>query len=269
VQVPYRSYTDTGLYEAVNDAPNLVRALRGKGYECLFVSTYEEQPFIPVRHDWSRIMHRQDLPPGGRWVSVESSRMESATEDRAALPTLLALPDSHPKTFALHELAYGHTTAWSAKTGVSQIDYYERYLSELLDGLMAGPEWSKTLVVIVSDHGNRMKASNAGNYRIPLLIVGPGVSPGRDHEFRSHLDLQRIVAAYLTDNSSMPPSRSEITVVGSTERWVYGEITASNEYLFVDDRTGGIMAIQGRTRPITFYRRFQHMIDDFGRRYGP
>lgn len=268
-QVPYRSYTDTGLYDAVNSAPNLVRDFRRNGYHSLFLSTYADQPFVPVRNDWSRIMHRGDLPSGGDWVSVESGRMESATEDRAALPELGEIPARYQRTFILHELAYGHTTAWRARTGIPQLAYYDRYLNELLDRLEANGSWPKSLLVIVSDHGDRSKPSKAGNYRVPLLVAGSGVSPERDAALRSHLDFRRIVNAYMTGDR-LPQARKQVTVVGSTERWVYGEINDFGASLFIDDRTGKVIDRPAGTPEVEqLHRKFQQMINVFGSRFSP
>jgi hypothetical protein len=266
-QVPYRAYTDTELYDGVNEAPNLPRSLRRQGFHTLFLSTYEYQPFIPVRRDWTRIMHRRDFPAAKGFVSVESSRMESATEDRAALPTLASFPLLYPKTFALHELAYGHTTEWRAKTGVSQLAYYDAYLNELLDRLIAAGVWSNSLLVIVSDHGDRAKASNPENYRVPLLLAGSGIGQGRDATFRSHLELQRIMSFALT-GEPLPPERTDAFVVGSTERWVYGTIRSNGDHLLIDDHAGTAISSHGSLDASDVYRKFQMMIDDFGKHFG-
>lgn len=178
-QVPYRSYTDTTLYEAVNESPNLARDFLQSGFRTSFVSTYDTQPFVPVRKEWTSILHRCDLPTQGGWLTVESGRMESATEDRAAIPTILSMAKSNPKTFILQELAWGHTTAWRAKTGLTTLAYYDKYFNELLDRLVADGMWPQSLIVIVSDHGNRFGASKVSNYRVPLMIVGAGVTAGR------------------------------------------------------------------------------------------
>lgn len=268
VQVPYRSYTDTWIYDRVNQASNLVRALRQRGFYSLFVSTYEVQPFIPVRSDWSEIKHRGDLPSGGSWISIESSRMESATEDRAALSTLAELGRRRQRTFALHELAYGHTTAWRAKTGITQLQYYDRYLNDLYDLLVSEGIWSNSLMVIVSDHGNRSDDSNPSNYRVPLLMVGTGEVAGQDGVLRSHLDLPNLLSSSLT-GAAKPQGRTTVTTVGSTARWVYGTIAASGDYLFVDDRTGNVTSVHGSVAPRPLHRSFQAYLHWFASRFGP
>ena len=267
-QVPYRSYTDTTLYDAVNESANLARDFRQSGFETHFVSTYDYQPFVPVRKEWTSILHLRDLPTSGKWLTVESGRMESATEDRAAIPTITSLAKSNPKTLILHELAWGHTTAWRAKTGLTTLAYYDKYFNELLDRLEADGTWPRSMIVIVSDHGNRFGAANSANYRVPLLIAGPGVMAGRDGNLRSHLDLRGIVEAFV-DGKAMPEPRQRILVTGSTEKWVYGQIDASGANLFIDDKSGRVLSRHGNLDPSLVNRAFQGLIDEFAKRFGP
>lgn len=267
VQVPYRAYADDRLYDAVNEVESLTENLRNQGYRTLFISTYEHQPFVPTRNQWDRIMDRGDLPALEGWVSLGTSRMEAATEDRAALRALLDFMTTNEKSFILHELVYGHSPVWRAKTGKTQLEYYDTYLIDLLDRLSAAQLKSRTLIVVVSDHGDRSKASDAENYRVPLLVTGPRVRPLVDSTFYSHIDLEGIFAHYLVD-TPLPPNQERIFVVGSTERWVYGEICDMGDHLFIDDRTGQILAHSGSMNPTKVYRDFQAFLDEFGRRYG-
>jgi hypothetical protein len=267
VQVPYRAYADERLYAGVNQAMNLPCSLLAHGFFTLFVSTYAHQPFVPTRNDWAQIMDRGDLPSLEGWVSLGSNRMEAATEDRAALPTIINATAAYPKTFILHELVYGHSTEWRAKTGQSQLAYYDVYLCDLLDRLNAKGLGSHSLFVIVSDHGDRAKASVAENYRLPLLVVGqPGI-PAEDMEFRSHLDLQRIVVSYLT-KTALPPPRMMTHVVGSSERWVYGIVEANGDHLFIDDESGTISSMQGGVDAMKLFEAFQSSLNAFAVLYG-
>lgn len=267
VQVPYRAYAAESLYDAVNEAQSLTEILRNQGHRTLFISTYEHQPFVPTRNHWDRIMDRGDLPLLDGCVSLGSSRMEAATEDRAALSAILGFMTTSQKSLTLHELVYGHSPEWRATTGKTQLEYYDTYLTDLLDRLIAAQLESRTLIVVVSDHGNRSKASDAENYRVPLLVTGPGVRPLVDDTFRSHIDLKGIVSRYLVD-TALPPNQERIFVVGSTERWVYGEIRETGDHLFIDDRTGRLLAHSGSMDPSKLYSDFQALLDEFGRRYG-
>ena len=266
-QVPYRAYADERLYKAVNQAENVTRSLRSLGYYTLFASTCTYHPFIPVRSDWNRIIIRGDLPSQDGWTTVGSSRMEEAVEDRAALSAIVATAVAHPKIFVMHELIYGHTTEWQAKTGVSPLKYYDRYLAELFDALKSKGLDKRSLFVVVSDHGDRAKASEAENYRVPLLIAGAGVHETVDSHFRSHLDMQGIMAAYVS-GTALPPLREKMFTVGSTERWVYGELRANGDHLFIDDSTGTVPDAAGSIVPKQVQREFQQYLDMFGVHYG-
>jgi len=267
IQVPYRAYADEDSYVAVNRAGNLARALRGAGFFNVFVSTYAHQPFVPTREDWDRVLDRSSLPTLEGWVSLGSSRMEAATEDRAALSTIVDLAQSHEKCFILHELVYGHSTEWRAATGQSQLSYYDLYLTELASALERTGLLERSLLVIVSDHGDRARSSDAENYRVPLLIVGVGVPAGSDGEFRSHLDLPAIVAAAM-GRTALPPPRASQFLVGSTERWVYGQLRSEGGYLFIDDRAGTVSGRRGALDAASVRSAFQSMLNAFGAEFG-
>lgn len=268
VQVPYRAYADEGRYRAVNDADNLTRRLHQAGYFTLFLSTYEHQPFVPTRKDWDRILDRRDLGPLDGWISLGTSRMEAATEDRAALTHLLNQAVSKERIFVMHELVYGHSPQWRATTGMTQLAYYDLYLNELLDRLEANKLDLESLLVIVSDHGDRAQSAVAENYRVPLLVVGPGVEPRRDEAFRTHLDLPGIVGATML-NQALPVPKSATWVVGSTERWVYGRIRTGGAHLFLDDSTGRVLASSGSEQAMSLHTAFQDYLDSFHTRFGP
>jgi hypothetical protein len=267
VQVPYRAYADEKLYRAVNQVNSLPRSLRKLGFRTLYICTCAHQPFVPTRNEWDRVMHRGNLPSLEGWVSLGSSRMEAATEDRAGLSTIEEFVAQSSQSFVLDELVFGHSPEWRARTGQTQLGYYDAYLNDLLDRLQARDLASRSLLVIVSDHGDRAKASDAANYRVPLLIVGEGVRSCLDESFRSHLDLQPIVISYLS-GEAMPPPRSQIFVVGSTERWVYGAVSESGGCLFIDDATGRILSHSGTLDPLEVHEGFQSALDEFGLRFG-
>jgi hypothetical protein len=267
IQVPYRAYADERPYRAVNQARNLPRSLRKLGFRTLYICTCAHQPFVPTRDEWDRVLYRGDLPTLEGWLSLGSSRMEAATEDRAGLPAIEEFVVASPKSFVLDELVFGHTPEWRARTGVTQLAYYDTYLNDLLDRLEARDLAARSLLVIVSDHGDRAKASEAANYRVPLLIVGSTVRAGPDESLRSHLDLQSLVISYLSGDM-MPVPRSSVWLVGSTERWVYGTITATGESLFIDDTAGRILSGEGSLCSGEVHQDFQAALDEFGRRFG-
>jgi hypothetical protein len=106
--------------------------------------------------------------------------------------------------------------------------------------------------------------SLAESYHIPLLIAGAGISPAAHSEMFCHLDLQQMVAHYLSD-LPLPPPRDNVLVVGHTGRWVYGQITADGQDLFIDALDGVVLEQKGNLAPRTLYDRFQAEIDSFVR----
>jgi len=264
ILVPFRSYAAPERYRSVNDAPNMVRALGRRGFRTLFVSTYEHQPFVPNRREWEEVLARPDLGDLSGFVSLGWSRMESATEDRAALPRLVDFVASSPRSLVLAEFVYGHSPAWQAEMGLTAVEYGDRYLQELWARLEARGLAERTLLVVVSDHGTRSRPAERDTYRVPLVVVGAGVAPGEDRAFRCHLDLQAIVAHYLT-GSPLPPARSETFVVGSTERWIYGLLRADGTGAVLDDGTGS--ALWGEVPPAVVHGAFQSYVGAFSRRF--
>lgn len=267
VQVPYRAYADESLFKNVNTAPSITHDLHNRGFCNIFISTYECQPFVPTRSYWDKIYERKDLTSINNWLSLGSNRMESATEDKAAISTIMDNIKLHDKTFVLHEMVYGHSPEWRAKTGMTQLSYYNEYLMELSESIKEENLLSKTLFIIVSDHGDRAKSSEIDNYRVPLLVVGDSIPYQSREELLTHLELPEIIYFYAASDDH-PTSSEGIFFVGSTEKWVYGKMNRQNEYLFIDNASGTILSQKGGLIPIEVRNEFQNHLDGFNAKYG-
>lgn len=233
-----------------------MRGHRSNGFGALFVSTYAYQPFVPNLGDWDQSLGRRDLGDLGQWISVGPSRMEAATEDRAALPAIFEFMTAQPRSFVLAELVFGHSPEWRAKTGLAPLEHNDRYLSELWERLTDAGLSARTLLVVVSDHGDRSRPEPE-NYRVPLLVLGEGQERGVDDALGLHLDLQGVIAGHLA-GGSMPPARPAVTFVGSTERWVYGILLAAREYGFLDEPAGRLLS--GNLAPRFVHEAFQAQV---------
>lgn len=266
-QVPYRAYANPTSYERVNAANNLPRTMRTNGYHSLFLSTYGHQPFVPTRSDWDAVLDRNDLHVDEHWLSLGSNRMEQATEDKAALTTIVDTAVKHQRSFTLQEMVYGHSPEWQAKTGKTPAVYYDEYLSDLRDRLAAQGLIDDSLIIVVSDHGDRARMVDVDNYRVPLLVIGKSIKDTTDSVLRSHLDLPAMTEDWLL-NQPLPRERAQVDLVGSTERWVYGRIMADGQHLFIDDTRGTAMATSGKLDAMVVRNEFQSMVDSFGRRFG-
>ena len=104
------------------------------------------------------------------------------------------------------------------------------------------------------------------NYGVPLLVSGRGIPPSRTSALYSHMDFQQIVAHFLADQQ-LPQGRGSFLTVGSTERWVYGEIASNKSYMFIDNDTGAALANHGTLDAWSLYERFQRQLNTFAARY--
>jgi hypothetical protein len=266
-QVPYRAYASPASYERVNAANNLPRTMRANGYHSLFLSTYGHQPFVPTKADWDEVLDRNDLRLDEHWLSLGSNRMEQATEDKAALATIVDTAVKHQRSFTLHEMVYGHSPEWQARTGKIPSVYYDEYLTELRDQLAVQGLIEESLIIVVSDHGDRARVADVDNYRVPLLVIGKSIKGATDSVLRSHLDLPAMTEHWLL-NLPLPSERVQVDLVGSTERWVYGRLMADGQHLFVDDVRGRVLATSGKLDALVLRNEFQAKLDSFGRRFG-
>lgn len=268
VQVPYRAYADESLFEKVNSAPSLTKDFRDRGFYNVFISCYEYQPFVPTRNFWDKIYERKDIREVDKWLTLGSSKMEKATEDKSAISTIIETIKNNERSFILHELVYGHSPEWIATTGKSQNEYHDEYLFDLTNKLKNENLWQNTLLVIVSDHGDRSKSAILENYRVPLLFIGEHINANHQIDsFLTHTELPQLIYHYAL-NDTLPPSREEIYLIGSTEKWVYGKALGNKESVFIDDARGIVLFRKGSLKATNVQAEFQEYLDSFNHQYG-
>ena len=122
------------------------------------------------------------------------------------------------------------------------------------------------LLVVLSDHGDRADSSKVENYHVPLLISGLGISPSRNSALYFHSDLQALIGHFLADQR-LPKARESLLTVGSSERWIYGQITSSGSYMFIDNDRGTVSASKGTLEAQSLYASFQTLLNTFAARY--
>lgn len=268
VQVPYRAYADERLYEKVNSGPCITEDFKNRGFYTAFISCYEYQPFVPTRNYWDKIYERKDIEDTDKWITLGSSRMEMATEDKAAFTTIMEILRKNEKSFILHEMVYGHSPEWVATTGKSQNEYHNEYLLDLSNALKKENLWDKTLLVVVSDHGDRSKPAELENYRVPLLFTGQHIDPTTQIDsFLTHTELPRLINYYAL-NDTYPKSRQEIFLVGSTEKWVYGKALPNKENILIDDARGIELFKNGKLNATEVRSEFQEYLNTFNYKFG-
>jgi arylsulfatase A-like enzyme len=121
----------------------------------------------------------------------------------------------------------GRTLGWYVSQYDGEIAFADAEVGRVLDALAASPAAGKTLVVVTSDHGESLGEhdyyfDHGENLfdpcqRVPLLIAGPGIAPGRTDVLASTLDLvptvlDAVKVSYppdLAGRSLLPATRGE------------------------------------------------------------
>jgi arylsulfatase A-like enzyme len=93
----------------------------------------------------------------------------------------------------------GRTLGWYVSQYDGEIAFADAEVGRVLDALEASPAAGRTVVVVTSDHGESLGEHDYyfdhGEdlfdpcQRVPLLVAGPGVTPGRTDVLASTLDL--------------------------------------------------------------------------------
>jgi arylsulfatase A-like enzyme len=117
----------------------------------------------------------------------------------------------------------GKTLGWYVSQYDGEIAYVDSEVGRVLDALAASAVRDRTLVVISSDHGESL--GEHGYYfdhgenlfdpcvRIPLVVGGPGVVPGRSDVLATTLDLVPTVLDAL--KVSWPPDLGGLSLLGA------------------------------------------------------
>jgi hypothetical protein len=266
VFVPFPAYSDPEMYSGVRNAPNLAAAFRRSGAACMYISTAMNQPFIPSSGDWNSTLTRKDIPDDPSMAHIDSPPIESAVEDRAARPAIMDFMRKNPRSFIVHECVFGHTQQWLDLTRKSQLEYYDQYVRELTENITALGLSGKTLFILAADHGSRQDPAEIENYRVPLIMWGPGVKAGDDGRFLSHLDFGGLIYEAFS-GKPWPASDKPLLTVGHSGKWVYGEIRPDGAYQFLDNSRGHIIGHGGSLEPLKLAENFQRYLEFFKNRF--
>jgi len=107
-----------------------------------------------------------------------------------------------------------------------QVRYMDEHFGDLLDRLRGREDWSKTIVVVVGDHGQGLGQhatlghGSAWNEQlhVPLFIVAPGEAPRRVSRLMSTVDILPTLLGLCSD---LPP-------MGSDVQWAGADVLAEN-----------------------------------------
>ncbi len=235
--VPYQAYADEEKYSFVNKRTNLVRFFNRNGYSTFFLTSYGKQQlrFVPDLKEWDRIIVEDNIKDNKEFACVSTNKVESACEDFAVFDDLMNLLKNNPKSFIFQEMVYGHTSQWIEKTGLKTVEYYNKYFDALFDELELSGLLDDTLIVIVSDHGPRINATEQRHYKVPLMLCASNIDHSINNSFLSHLDFKGLLLKKVS-RFKYSENSEKIFVTGNSGELIYGKITADQKYIFINNR---------------------------------
>jgi hypothetical protein len=235
VFVPYQSYTNTDAYAFVNQQHNLVTFFNHNDFFTAFLIPAADHRirFTPDPDDWDRLVFHNDFDQEGI-TCVASSRVEMSCEDMVVFDDTMEIVKNNDRVFLFHEMVYGRTAEWFAKTGVTSERYYNEYFNTMVAELQKENIWEETLLIIVADHGPRFNPKNKDDYHIPLLFCADDIESHENDTFYSQIDFKDILLSKITDTES-PKETEQIFTLGNSGELIYGKITKDGEYIFIDN----------------------------------
>ncbi len=125
------------------------------------------------RRSWPEAVDRYEIRNDADRVLTRSVRRDVIDDDRAFTFVHLG-----------HTDVVGHVRGWMSPMYLDAVRAADAYVGRILDAIASAGETGETLVIVTADHGGRGRthANPAAydDYRIPFLVVGPGVPAGTD-----------------------------------------------------------------------------------------
>jgi hypothetical protein len=235
--VPYKSYSDDMYENVIKGRPDLIDLMNNNNYHTVFVAAEEN----PYRTDdlfaWSEVilednysLSRQDC------MCFRAIGSQKSCEDISLLDDVISTVENNEKVFLMQEFIYGHYQAPIEEKGIPAVRYYNVYMSKLFKELEKRGLLDKTLIVIVSDHGHRLKKNNyePSNYNIPLVFWSKDTKGHTNDRFFSHLNFADLVLYQIGAKDSVPPAQEIFTVGANIFDPTFGNINDKNNFIFVN-----------------------------------
>lgn len=229
----------------------LPRLLRDRGYRTLFVTgadlKFDNRDGAFPWLGFETSLGRREL--AARRVAARQMTLgyhdgdvfRIAKQEAEAQPTplflaMLTLNTHHP--FPLPE-GFPRYTAEQGRLPdfLNAIHYADHSLGAFVRSLRASPRFRDAVIVITADHSHHQGLDYLQDRHIPLLILGPGIAPGKDERLVSQLDIGPTLLALaggdgpyamMGDNllGPLPPERGVFFAGGSNTNaigWVQGD----------------------------------------------
>ncbi len=180
---------------------------RSQGYETFFLQSSEGASLrfdaIAARAGFDHYRGAEDIPnlhakpkPPATWGTWDHNTFQAANQQFAAAkkPFLgfVFTSTTHVPWMVPEERFRKFTGTADVDAFHNSLFYADWALGQLMDAAKAGGYYDNTVFVLVADHADPF-VQNAreipNQYHIPLLFVGPGVTPGVDERIASQLDI--------------------------------------------------------------------------------
>mgnify|MGYP005838535341 CR=1 FL=1 len=139
-----------------------------------------------------------DLYPAGKTTMPDAAPVSGAgVSDYARQLTHARVAPRHDQIVALGQWEH------AVRAYLASVSYMDDHVGRLLDALEAGPHADNTLIVFWSDHGFHLGEKQRWekrslweeSCRVPLIVAGPGIAPGRTESPVGTLDLYPTLTA--------------------------------------------------------------------------
>lgn len=178
-----------------------------QGYETIFLQSSDRRSLrfdsIARRAGFTRYLANEDIPeqhaqrkPAGVWGTWDHNTFQEAHRRFATMQqpflgfvftstthTPWLIPDARWEKFP---------PVGDKEKALNAIHYADWALGELIDAARQSPYYKNTIFVLTADHTNEFvdEPKHVPHlFHVPLLIVGPGVSPGVDDRVGSQVDI--------------------------------------------------------------------------------
>jgi hypothetical protein len=164
-----------------------------------------------------------------KFQCIKSNKIEYACEDLAVFDDLKNIIKKNESSFILQEMVFGHSKKWEGLSGINPTKYYNNYINKLINTKLL----DDSLLIILSDHGQRDDATKKTNYHIPLIFWSKDMKKQNNNKFYSNIDFRDILLTKLNKKYQLP-QQSETFTIGHSGELVYGKIDNKN-YLFINN----------------------------------
>ncbi|HLY12391.1 MAG TPA: sulfatase-like hydrolase/transferase, partial [Planctomycetota bacterium] len=154
---------------------------------------------------WNFRSDRETVDAAIRWLSEESPKPFFAYLNLQNSHYPYSVPEDWPRRFGKPpEVRYAMAMYPRERVPdvrnlyADALDFQDAQLGRLIDFLKARDQWSRTIFVLVADHGEAFMEHGFGGHasaifdevmKVPLLLAGPGVPPGIDRRPAELIDV--------------------------------------------------------------------------------